>query len=153
MKKTALFLSLLIMFIPALGAGQFYPYYNEDDYPEMKNKRIPDIVTKHYENGNLKSETEYYGGQLDGMSKFYFENGDLYAKIPFNEGIKEGTALIYNEKDPYHLELEYKHNSAVSGYLVKSPGNKKSLSRAQLEKWNREKPVGVYINRINSFLE
>jgi antitoxin component YwqK of YwqJK toxin-antitoxin module len=52
---------------------------------------------EYYENGNVKSETKYQMGVLQGLAKKYYENGKITEESNYHNDLRTGEANYYNE--------------------------------------------------------
>ena len=55
----------------------------------MQSMKIGEKEQRKYENGNLKSETEYENGLKNGVAKLYSEDGKLIREIKYKKGEME----------------------------------------------------------------
>lgn len=55
------------------------------------------IEREYYDNGNIKSETPYKDGVIDGEVREYFENGTLEGIIGYKNGLLHGEVKLYRE--------------------------------------------------------
>lgn len=70
-------------------------------------------LISYYPNGKLKSEDQYFNGQLEGSSRRFFDNGSLSQKRYYHQnekiGIHEGWWKNGNRKFYYEFESGFHH--------------------------------------------
>ena len=81
-----------------------------ENYEEMIIKAVsePSIIELFHENGQLKSKTNFKGGEYHGLSEYYYENGQLESKYNYKDGKKEGLTENYYENGKLQFKRNYK---------------------------------------------
>ncbi|MES2431980.1 MAG: toxin-antitoxin system YwqK family antitoxin [Bacteroidota bacterium] len=72
------------------------------------------VSKAYYDNGNIKNETPYVNGKLEGANTAYFENGKISAIETYINGIKEGKVVFYYENGNMKTVGQYE-NGLLSG--------------------------------------
>lgn len=77
-----------------------YPSGQVMELVSFENNAENGPFTEYHENGNLKAEGQYAGGNREqGLLKLYDENGELYKKMDCNDGICH-TTWTRDENEP-----------------------------------------------------
>ena len=66
------------------------------------------LFKEYYENGKLKSETNYADGKKDGPYKEFHENGQLKLEANFKAGEIDGVVKAYDESGRMVIKEVYK---------------------------------------------
>ena len=96
------------------------------------NGRKNGVSRSYYENGNLKNEAHYVYDTKVGMNKKYYENGTLKAELSYKNGQKNGTSKMYNEDGELKAEILFKNGKAVSGTMYEEDGRETKMTNAHL---------------------
>ena len=91
-----------------------------ENYEEMIIKAVsePSIIELFHENGQLKSKTNFKGGEYHGLSEYYYENGQLESKYNYKDGELNGLWEDYHENG--QLENKYNYKDGKWHGLVES---------------------------------
>ena len=73
-----------------------------------KGEPFSGILTKSFENGQLKFKKPYKDGKQDGVLEEYFENGQLKFKVPYKDGKEDGVFEVYFENGQLKLKNTFK---------------------------------------------
>ena len=80
-----------------------------------------DLQFYYYPNGNIKFESTYHRGVLNGTSKHYFENGKLKSEATYEFGLLNGDAHEYysdgNIKSTVQF-IKWLCKFEISNYLI-----------------------------------
>jgi antitoxin component YwqK of YwqJK toxin-antitoxin module len=60
-----------------------------------------------FENGQLKSKTNYKDGNIVGLTVSYYENGNLRSQLNYKDGKRDGFYKIFKEDESDSLESWY----------------------------------------------
>lgn len=93
----------------------------------------------YYDNGNLKSEERYVYGAKVGKSRFYYRTGELKAEVIYKNGKKNGYSKVYYEEGDLKAEILYRNGKAISGNLYDDYGKKIEMTNAHLHTVNKGK--------------
>lgn len=66
--------------------------------------------TAHYEDGAIKSVTEYVGGRPHGTHKQYYPDGTLRVEAEYRMGALQGVRKIYREDGTAKTATHYEQN-------------------------------------------
>ena len=86
-----------------LNAGELKECKSEED------KKVGCIEKEYYKNGNIKIETPYKNGVIEGVGKIYSEGGNLGVEMPLKNGKAEGIGKEYYESGNLNIESPYKN--------------------------------------------
>ena len=57
------------------------------------------LVAEYYDSGNLRCESQFKHGKINGIAKEYYESGSLKAEIVYNNGIYDAvSSKTYHDK-------------------------------------------------------
>jgi len=75
---------------------------------------LPMVETKttHYENGTIKSMTEYAGNRPHGTHKQYYPDGTLEVEAQYRMGALQGIRKIYRKDGSLESATNYEQNVA-----------------------------------------
>ncbi len=107
-----------------------------ENYEEMIIKAVsePSIIELFHENGQLKSKTNFKGGEYHGLSESYYENGQLESKYNYKDGELDGLSEGYYENgqlkrkeywkdgEPDGLSVGYYENGQLQDYVKYKDG-------------------------------
>ena len=68
-----------------------------------------EIKRDYFLNGNIRSETPYKNGRINGVGKDYFLNGNIRSEIPFKNDKIHGIQKYYNENGKLWYEIPFKN--------------------------------------------
>ena len=74
---------------------------------------IGEIGKTYYENGKIRIESTYKGGNLDGEYKEYYDNGNIHIESTYKGGNLDGEYKEYYKNGKIYSECSYKN-----GYLI-----------------------------------
>lgn len=74
----------------------------------LSSTAYAEVEREYYESGQLKDETHYKDGKLDGIAKGYYESGQLKTEVHFKDGETDGIFKMYYEGGGLMAELNYK---------------------------------------------
>lgn len=60
--------------------------------------------------GNVKAEVQYVGGELHGISTYYHKNGNVWKRIPYYKGLINGVMEVYLETGELLQQIHYDHD-------------------------------------------
>ena len=107
--RQGLFLAFLSsVAFTALNASELKECKSEED------KKTGCIEKDYYRNGNLKIETPFKNGKLEGIAKSYYESGNLELEAPFKNGVFEGVGKVYHQNGNLKSEATFK-NGMIEG--------------------------------------
>ena len=95
------------------------------------------MVKKYYDNGNIKSQLNYYNGKLQGVSKYYYFNGEVEKEASFEHNKMNGRCTYWDECGNLIVEFTMENDSLVGdiiflstrGKICKKPAKSKSALR------------------------
>lgn len=65
------------------------------------------VEIEYFKNGEIKSETPYKNGKLDGIVKEYYENGKLESEVPYKDNQENGVYRTYYANGKIKEDGEY----------------------------------------------
>ena len=105
------------------------------------NKREGKFV--YYENGRLKTESNYEYNKLDGIGKVYYENGKVNTETSYKHGKQDGIMKTYYDDGSLKEEATYKDNK-VNGLFVSYYKNGKVETEKTLKDGKLNGPAKHY---------
>lgn len=83
-------------------------YYSGDILVTREDIPVTGIVKEYYDNGKLRSETEYKDGKENGVRKYYYESGNLKSETEYKDGKRNVGEKWYYENGNLKAETNYK---------------------------------------------
>jgi uncharacterized protein (TIGR02145 family) len=83
----------------------------------VKDGKSDEMKTIKYENGNIKSESHYVGGVLQGKSNHYYENGKLKQEGTYVNGKEDGVFKVYYENGKIKAIIPYSGGILQGNYF------------------------------------
>ena len=101
--------------------GYIHMYYPDTGVKQIEYFHFGDLITRddYYPNGNLRKNSRYIAGQLDGNIFRYWENGSIKSVTPYEKGKKEGVKR-YFENDVLLEEITYERGVQNGDFNVYS---------------------------------
>jgi hypothetical protein len=88
------------------GSRQWYENTGE-------SSALQGLVQEWYENGQLKSETNYYNGEREGPSRYWYESGALQAESGFTDGRLQGLSRYWFENGQLAMLATFENGNRV----------------------------------------
>ena len=78
---------------------------------EVGDSKTPDnTATRHWPNGNLRTEIPMIGDKKNGIAKSYYQDGTIRQEINYVDDIKQGKSKFYYESGNLYRESDYVDN-------------------------------------------
>ncbi len=75
------------------------------------------IYRDYYDNGQIRTDANYYNGALDGPYSFYYENGNVYVEVIYDKGDLDGLITFYKPNGKVLEKIMYKNGTPVKKRL------------------------------------
>ena len=79
-----------------------------------KGELFSGTLTKHYEDGQLKTKSTYKNGNRDGLTEKYFKDGQLEIKTTFKDDEYDGLYESYYIDGQLKEKITYKNGRIVN---------------------------------------
>jgi len=73
-----------------------------------KGELFSGTLTKHYEDGQLKTKSTYKNGNRDGLTEKYFKDGQLEIKSTYKNGNRDGLTEKYFKDGQLEIKTTFK---------------------------------------------
>lgn len=143
MKKSLVLLSLVILLFGCGGMKEVDISKKEEKngivYVENQKKPFTGKIISKYENGQIKMESQYKDGKLEGTVKEYYEDGQVHNEWNYKDNHLDGEQRKYYENGQLSTEKYYKDNK-VEGIFKEYYEDGKIKSETEYKKgkkrWN-----------------
>ena len=75
------------------------------------------IYRDYYENGQIRTDANYYNGKLDGPYIFYHDNGEIYVKVNYKKGDLDGLVTFYKPNGKVLEKIMYENGAPLKKRL------------------------------------
>ncbi|MFH1622777.1 MAG: toxin-antitoxin system YwqK family antitoxin [Candidatus Omnitrophota bacterium] len=99
--------------IPEGPVKGYYPNGNLRFESYYKNGKLEGKFKFYYESGILQTEKNYKNDKEEGLCKWYYENGNLESERNYKEGKLDGITKTYHEDGTLWTEEYYKDGELV----------------------------------------
>lgn len=79
----------------------------------VNGKQLNSTWRVWYENGQLKQETNWTNGQLDGLSRFWYDNGQFWQEVNWTKGQLDGLSRVWTLSGVLIMDVLYDNGKLI----------------------------------------